>query len=272
MKNRFIVLIDFSPYSEHLLRFAHDWSRRSGADLLVFHNTLALSPLMTPYETKTKLIDAANREAREQLVRLTATALPGTTSIQHVVSEENLVAALRKLLKKPYNHLVFLGIKGTGLMKKLFIGSQAVNVIDGIDNLIVAMPQQAPCCAPDAIHVAVQKTYPLNLIELNKLLQLNGNEGSRIVFFSVVTPEDDQEATERYLRELSQLYSDRKEASYELYLGDHAWRDLKRIIQQKQNEFIVVQRGSRMFLDQIARKFLINDLVYEGHTPLIILP
>jgi hypothetical protein len=121
-------------------------------------------------------------------------------------------------------------------MKKLFIGSQAVNVIDGIDNLIVAMPQQAPCCAPDAIHVAVQKTYPLNLIELNKLLQLNGNEGSRIVFFSVVTPEDDQEATERYLRELSQLYSDRKEASYELYLGDHAWRDLKRIIQQKQNE------------------------------------
>jgi len=27
-----------------------------------------------------------------------------------------------------------------------------------------------------------------------------------------------------------------------------------------------------MFMDQIARKFLINDLVYEGHTPLIIMP
>ncbi|HPV88611.1 MAG TPA: hypothetical protein PKU85_05315, partial [Bacteroidales bacterium] len=62
------------------------------------------------------------------------------------------------------------------------------------------------------------------------------------------------------------------ETAYELYLGDNAWRDLKKIIKQKQKEFIVVQRGSRMFLDQITRKFLINDLVYEGHTPLIIMP
>ncbi len=119
---------------------------------------------------------------------------------------------------------------------------------------------------------AALQSYPLNLIELNKIIRLNGEEGSKIVFFSVVTPEDDREATERYLKELSQLYSDNKETAYELYLGEKSWRDLKKIIKQKQNEFIVVQRGSRMFMDQIARKFLINDLVYEGHTPLIIMP
>jgi len=119
---------------------------------------------------------------------------------------------------------------------------------------------------------AALQSYPLNLIELNKIIRLNGEEGSKIVFFSVVTPEDDREATERYLKELSQLYSDNKETAYELYLGEKSWRDLKKIIKQKQNEFIVVQRESRMFMDQIARKFLINDLVYEGHTPLIIMP
>ena len=272
MKNRFIVLIDFSPHSEQLLRFAYDWSKRADAVLLTFHNTMALSPLMTPYETKTILTERANYQAWEQLRAFTETVLPGATSIQHLVSEKNLVVALRELLKKPFHHLVFLGIKGTGLLKKIFIGSQAVNVIDGIDSLIVAMPQHAPCCAPDAIHVAVQKTYPLNLIELNKIIRLNGAVGSKIIFFSVVTPEDDREATERYLKELSALYSDKKEAAYELYSGDESWRDLKKIIKGKQNEFIVVQRGSRMFLDQIARKFLINDLVYEGHTTLIIMP
>ena len=272
MKSRFIVLIDFSPNSEQLLRFAHDWSKRVGAELLAFHNTIALSPLMTPYETKTTLIDRANYEARERLVKFTENVLPPATSIQHLVSEENMVAVLRELLKKPFSHLVFLGIKGTGLLKKIFIGSQAVNVINGIDNLIVAMPQHAPCFAPDAIHVAVQKTYPLNLVELNEIIRLNGEGGSKIIFFSVVTSEDDREATERYLKALTQLYSDKKETAYELYLGDNAWRDLKKIIKQKQKEFIVVQRGSRMFLDQITRKFLINDLVYEGHTPLIIMP
>jgi nucleotide-binding universal stress UspA family protein len=272
MKSRFIVLIDFSPHSEQLLRFAHDWSTRADAELLTFHHTMALLPLMTPYETKAALIDRANYEAWERLVKFTENVLPPATSIQHLVSEENMVAVLRELLKKPLSHLVFLGIKGTGLLKKIFIGSQAVNVINGIDNLIVAMPQHAPCCAPDAIHVAVQKTYPLNLVELNEIIRLNGEGESKIIFFSVVTPEDDREATERYLKALTQLYSDKKETAYELYLGDNAWRDLKKIIKQKQNEFIVVQRGSRMFLDQITRKFLINDLVYEGHTPLIIMP
>ena len=174
-----------------------------------------------------------------------------------------MVSVLRELLKKTFNHLVFLGIKGTGLLKKIFIGSQAVNIIDGIDNLIVAMPQYARCCAP--------KLSPeSHRIEQNYSSQWRGRIENRL--FSVVTPEDDREATERYLKELSQLYSDNKETAYELYLGEKSWRDLKKIIKQKQNEFIVVQRESRMFMDQIARKFLINDLVYEGHTPLIIMP
>ena len=272
MKSRFIVLIDFSPHSEQLLRFAHDWSTRADAELLTFHHTMALLPLMTPYETKAALIERANYKAWEQLRTFTETVLPGASAIQHLVSEKNLVVALRDLLEKPFNHLIFLGIKGTGLLKKIFIGSQAVKVINGIDNLIAAMPQHAPCCAPEAIHVAVQKTYPLDLIELNKIISLNGDVGSKIIFFSVVTPEDDGAATERYLKELTQLYSDMKEAAYELYVGDNAWRDLKKIIKGKQNEFIVVQRGSRMFLDQVARKFLINDLVYEGRTPLIVMP
>ncbi|MDI9570060.1 MAG: universal stress protein [Pseudomonadota bacterium] len=272
MKNRFIVLIDFASNSEQLLLFAHDWGERVGAELLAFHNTTVFSPLMTPYRTKATLIDRANYEARERLVSFTRSILPPSASIQHLVSEDNMVSVLRELLKKPFNHLIFLGIKGTGLLKKIFIGSQAVNVIDGIDNLIVAMPQHAPCCAPEAIHVAVQKSYPLNLAELERVIHFNGEVGSKIIFFSVVTPEDDREATEEYLQHLTRLYSEKKETAYELYLGDHAWRDLKRIIKQKQNEFIVVQRGARMFLDQMTRKFLINDLVYEGHTPLIIMP
>jgi len=79
MKSRFIVLIDFSPNSEQLLRFAHDWSKRVGAELLAFHNTIALSPLMTPYETKTTLIDRVNYEARERLVKFTENVLPLST-------------------------------------------------------------------------------------------------------------------------------------------------------------------------------------------------
>lgn len=35
---------------------------------------------------------------------------------------------------------------------------------------------------------------------------------------------------------------------------------------------LVVQKGSRLLTDQLFRQFLINELVYEGQTPLIVLP
>lgn len=272
MQNRFIVLIDFSPYSEHLIQFAYDWSKRINAEILLVHNTVVLSPVMTPHESKKELIHEANRDAFQRLKECAEAVLPKGTSVKRLVSEKELVILLRQLLLEPFNHLVFLGIKGTGLLKKIFIGSQAVNVIDSINNLIVAMPENAACCSRESIHVAVHKDYPLNILDLDKFLNFTGDEINRIGFFSVLTPNDDPDSTEKYLKELTELYSGKRNTSYKIYEGNSAFEDLKSIISKKKDEYIVVQRGSRTFLDQMFRKFLINELVYEGGTPMIILP
>ena len=113
----------------------------------------------------------------------------------------------------------------------------------------------------------------MNVVDLSKFLNLAGSQVRKIVFFSVITQEDDYNATENYLRELVNLFSDKREdTSYELFVGRTAFEDLKRILSEKKDEFIIVQRGSRMLMDQIFRKFLINELVYEGNIPLVILP
>jgi hypothetical protein len=272
MKNRFVVLIDFSPYSEHLIQFAYDWGNRVGAEILLVHNTIVMSPVMAPHESKIQLTRIANRDALEKLQRCTETLLPKGVSVKRLVSERKLVYQLRALLREPYNNLVFVGLKGTGLLKKIFIGSEAVRVIDSIDNLIVAMPRNADCCSRESVHVAVQKNYPLNVIDFNKFLNFAGDQVRKIVFFSVITHDDDPDSTENYLRDLVGSYSDRSHTSYEMYEGKSGFADLKKVIAGKKNEFIVVQKGSRMFLDQIFRKYLINELVYEGNIPLVILP
>ncbi len=272
MKNRFIVLIDFSAYSEHLLRFAHAWSERVGAEMLLFHSITAVTPVMTSPESKVILKDSARRTAMKQLKEFAMAVLPEGTTVRRLVSERHPVLALRPLLREHFHNLVFLGLKGTGLLKKLFIGSQAVTIIDGIDNLIVALPKNADCCSPESIHVSVQRNYPLNVFELNKFLNLTGGTVAKINFFSIITPDDDAASTEKYLKELTSLYSGKLESSFEVLKAANALQGLKKSISKKKNEFIVVQRGSRMFLEQFFRKMLINELVYEGHTPLIILP
>ena len=272
MKNRFIILVDLSSDSEHLIQFAYHWSKDIGANMLLVHNTVMMLPALTPDESKKKLTKIANQEALDKLRRLTETVLPRVMSIGFFVSEKPLVPQIRTLLRGPFNNLVFLGLSKKGLLEQIFIGSDAVKVIDGIDNLIVAVPLNPECCSPETIHVAVQKNNPLNIIDFNKFLNFRKACIKDIVFFSVLEPGDDWNDAEKYLRDLTELYSDRHSATSEMYKGQSGFHDLKSIILSKKDDFIVVQRGSRMFLDQIFRKFLINDFVYEGNIPLVILP
>jgi len=272
MKNRFIILVDLSSDSEHLIRFAHQWSQNIGADMLLVHHTLVMLPALTPFESKKKLTKIANQESLDKLRRLAETVLPGLMSIRFFVSEKPLVHQLRTLLRGPFNNLVILGLSKKGLLEKLFIGSEAVKVIGGIDNLIVAVPLNPECCSSETIHVAVQKNNPLNIVDFNKFLNFREVSIKDIIFFSVLEPGDDADDAEKYLKDLTELYADRYGAAYEVYKNQSGFQDLKRIILSKKDEFIIVQRGSRMFLDQIFRKFLINELVYEGNIPLVILP
>ena len=131
MKNRFIVLIDFSESSNGLLRFAHNWSKSAEADLVLVHHTSVLLPAMTPTESRRKLTMDANRDAVNKLRVLAEAVVPGGRSIKHIASEKPLVALLGQLLQTHYNHLVFLGIKETGLLKRMLVGSEAVKIIDG---------------------------------------------------------------------------------------------------------------------------------------------
>jgi len=272
MKNRFLVLIDFSPYSEQLLRFVHEWSKRVNADILLIHSTDVLMPLMAPSESRQEIVKMANRDALKKMLELTKAVFPEGAPFTSFVSEEDLTITLRRFLLQKHNNLVFLGLKGTGLLKRIFMGSRSVKIIEDIDNLIVAMPKHAVCCAPESIHVAVQKSCPLNMIELNNLLKLAGEEIKKINFFSVLRDYDDTSMAERYLNEIAVLYSGKTETSYELYRERDTLVNLKNAIFEKKNEFIVVQKSSPFFLDPVFKKFLINELVYEGNNPLIILP
>ncbi|MDP2853273.1 MAG: hypothetical protein Q8O28_03390 [Smithellaceae bacterium] len=201
-------------------------------------------PALTPYESKKKLTKIANQESLDKLKQLAQTALPGVMSIGFFVSEKSLVHQLRTLLRGPlFNNLVFLGLTKKRLLEKLFIGSEAVKVIDGIDNLIVAVPLNPECCSPETIHVAVQKNNPINIIDFNKFLNFREASIKCIVFFSVLEPGDDWNAAEKYLRDLTQLYSDRYNAAYEIHKTQSGFQDMKRILLNK----------------------------YEGHIPLVIL-
>lgn len=229
-------------------------------------------PAFTGPETKESATQQANDEALRKLKALAESVLPSLNKISYSVSENQLQFTLQELLKEPFEHLIFVGIKGAGLLKKIFLGSVAVSVIDNTNNIIVAMPEEISKFSHEKIFVAVTEKHPLNILELNNFLNLLDEGTTSITFFNLAKPNEGTKEIEKQLSDLSKLFAERYKTTVAIYEGKNSFEEIKKVINNKIDELLIVQKGSRLLTDRIFRKFLINELVYEGQTPLIVLP
>lgn len=271
MKKRFIILIDFSEYSSNLIRYASDWGNQANAELLLVHQTIVLAPALTDSEGRLQITQHTYDEALHKLKSLAKELIPPTVKVSFSVSESLLQVTLTKLLEEPFDNLIFVGIKGTGLLKKIFLGSVAIQVIDSTKNIIIAMPKEIATFSHNRIFVAVSGKYPLNLLALNNFFNFIDSQNTSITFFSLTKPNEKTKDIEKYLADLTLFFADRFDTTFTIYEGNNPFADIKKVINNKIDEILIVQKGSRLLTDQLFRKFLINELVYEGQTPLIIL-
>lgn len=272
MKKCFIILIDFSEYSGSLLKYACDWNKHVNAEFLLVHQTTVLAPVFTDFDSKKSIAEEGNDEALQKLKALAKRLVPPTVKVSFCVSESNLEITLPRLLEEHYENLIFVGLKGTGLLKKIFIGSVALEIIDNTKNIVVAIPKEITTFSHEKIFVAVSEKHPINLLELNNFLELVDKKSTSITFFYLSKPNEKTLGTKKILRDLSELFADRLTTSFAIYEGSNPFDDIKKVINNKTEEMLIVQKGSRHLTDQLFRKFIINELVYEGQTPLVILP
>lgn len=272
MRKRFIILIDFSDHSGNLLKYAYDWSLQINAELLLVHQSIVVVPAFAESQTKERSARETNEEAVCKLKELAKSILPSLDNVSYSVSENQLQFTLPELLAEPFEHLIFVGIKGTGLIKKIFLGSVAIEVIDNTNNIVVAMPEEIFSFSHEKIFVAVTEKHPLNILALNNFFTFLDQGTTTITFFYLAKPNEETIEIEKHLRDLSKLFAERFTTTFAIYEGNNSFEEIRKVINNKIDELLIVQKGSRLLTDQLFRKFLINELVYEGQTPLIVLP
>lgn len=157
-------------------------------------------------------------------------------------------------------------------MKKIFLGSVALRIIGNIENTVVAMPKGIDSFSHEKIFVAVGDKKPLNIQQLDNFLKFIDHQNTSITFFHLAKPNEDTTLIKEKLQTLSETYADRFTTNFAIYEANNRLDGIKGVINNKINEILIVQKGSRILTDQLFSRFLINELVYEGQTPLIILP
>ncbi|MCC6413409.1 MAG: universal stress protein [Saprospiraceae bacterium] len=272
MQKRFIVLIDFSDYSANLLKYAYSWSTEIGAEILLIHQTSKLISSRVNDALRESVVQQNISESIDELKNFAFKIAPEATNIRYDATYQHLNLHLADLRNEQYDNMILVGLKGTGILKQIFIGSYAVEIIEQTDTLLAAIPKEVTRFSPKKIFVAVTDKPPLNLTAFEKFLAFLDHGIESINFSHLSKPGEHNEDTEQQLNDLCSRYKDKYTTRITIYEGKNPFENIKKVINNKTEEILVVQKGSRLLTDPLFRKFLINDLVYEGHTPLVVLP
>lgn len=272
MKNRFVVLIDFSEYSADLLRYAYDWSEKTGAGLLLAHQTAVMAPAMADAATRVALTQVTNNEAIARLEQFAREVLPSDAKVDYLASDEPVKRVIGQIREESSDFLILMGLKGTGRLKQIFLGSFVIDVIEHADSIVVAMPRNVTKFLSEKMYVAVHSRNQINTDALDTLLKFTDGQVREMTFFTMTEAKENLPDVEAGLVELTEQYKDRVKTDYTIYQGEKVFDSIRKIINNQTTELLVVQRGSMSLTHQPFRRFIINELVYEGETPLVVLP
>lgn len=272
MKKRVVALIDFSPYSENLMKLATSLAGEMNAKILLIHQIPGIVPALADNNSRREIIEVEKSDALEQLKAISREIIPANQSVNYLVTQRELSILLPEIGSRDSDDLILVGLKGTGLLKKIFIGSTASKIIDDLLVTTIAVPVKMESFVMRKLVIAVNPKFPLNTPGLTHLLDTFRTSIEEVEFISIILPEDNEIVALKYLKELTEHYQGRIKCTFKMFTGENVFKEIKTYVDQGEKPFLVLQKGSRSINNQVFRKFLINDLVYHGNIPMIILP
>lgn len=273
MKKRIITLIDFSSYSENLLNFTDTLADITKADILLIHQIPGLVPALSDDNSRKEIIEIEKSEALKKLKELAREIISSQKNIKYLVTQKPLILILPEIGSYDSDDIVLAGLKGTGILKKIFLGSTISKIIDDLNLVTIAVPLKAKDFIPEKLIIGINYRYPLNKSGLDHLLRTLEGSVKELEFISVITPDDKENETLNYVHQLREDYRVKiPNTKYKIFSGKNAFEEIKNFMPRDNKTFLVLQKGSRSLNDQVFRKFIVNDLIYHGSVPLIILP
>jgi hypothetical protein len=272
MKKRFIVFVDFSVFSANLLKYAYSWAVQTEASVLLVHHLDLTFPAFTDAETRKAMAEDLLADTQAKMQIMVQTELPEGAMVQVQVITQPLKIALKQLLNSSFETLFFVGQKGTGPLKQLFIGSMALELIENSPKTVAAIPKDINHFTQKKLYVGVTEKYPLNTEALGRLLKLFPKQALHLTFFFLAKTGEASPNMQEMLEQLACDFAHMAQTDYQVYEGESAFSAIKQIVQHTHEEMLVLQKGSRLLTDKLFRKFLINELVYEGAVPMLVLP
>ncbi|MFC0261081.1 universal stress protein [Fontibacter flavus] len=265
------ILLDFSEYSKTELLFAKSWIADRDFEVRVLHQLDLLVPTLTSKDMRLKISYGVKRDILNKWFQLKNEIFPDNEHVKFEILDHSIVDYLTKI-PKDERIFIIMGLKGGGKLKQIFIGSMVNEVIEKLDIVTFALPKSLKNFTPNEIIITVHPEFDFNIEALHQLLDIVPDTVNTLKWISIAKEGEQVEDLNDYLEYLIKRTNTGLQQEMAVFSGMNVFAQVKSFFQSNENKILLIQKGGRTFMDKLFRKFLINDLVYDGSIPLIILP
>ena len=268
-RSKVYVLIDFSDYTESTLRLVKAWVNRREVEIKVLHELDLHLPTMANHELRLKLAYDRKRELVNRWYKLSEEIFSSADALSFELLESPVLDYLKDIDQES---LIFMGLKGGGILKQIFLGSMVSQVIESLNQITIAVPRTFSKDDFDTLVVTAHPKFGFNETAFRQLTAFLPSAVKCIHWISIARAGDDEESLYDYLKLLSANQGHGLETKISVFMGEDVFSKVKNFLIGNGHQMLLIQKGGRTFQDRIFRKFLVNDLVFDGSIPLIVLP
>ncbi|MFN3800437.1 universal stress protein [Belliella pelovolcani] len=266
------VLIDFSDYSNSQIQLANHWCLAFGCKMVLVHQLDLIIPSLGSPDIRLKLEYDQKRMVFQEIEKLREQYVDESIFVNIEVTALPLIKFLKEEAQIEEEDIILAGIKGTGILKQIFIGSTVTRVIEEVNRLTIALPLHIKVNVPSKLVVAVHYKTPVGEKLLKQLIKSISSKLEVVEFITIISKVEEKYDSEAYLLNLKKTFDSLISCQVNSFSGNEAMAELKSYMLHQEGMFLVLQKGSRSLADRVFRKFMINDLVYDASIPLIVLP
>lgn len=268
MKKRIVVPTDFSPLSKIAVRYAVEFAKQMGADLILLHVLPSLGPTLGTVAT-THLKEEMAASTENDLKKLAEELQTDDLSIKYQIAYGAGVEEVMEPFTKTHAiDLIIMGSKGATGLKRIILGSNTIGVINKCTTPVIVVPE----------HITITKTDTLvyasdlkNLIsEVLFIIPYAKTLDASIKIIHVPPSNNLEEIhTENIASNLIKITGFQK-IQFQIISAEDVISTIEKYTAEITGELLVMFTRPTSFLEQLFTKSLTREIAWHSKTPLLV--
>ncbi len=269
-----LIPIDFSTNASNALEYARMLFASKNCTFFLLHAYTGSTLTNLNNDIRP---DSTSGEPKDKLNHLLIQVIESNDNTKHsfeaVTKTDSLVKAINTTILSKNIDFIVMGTKGAKGAKEIFLGSNAVRVINGVHNCpIVLVPQNYKAKAPSLIAFSTNFKRAFNKEELKALISIALSCNAKINIARVMEEEYLTETQTENKENLKNIFNSLDYIFCKIDVETSETNALRDFATQTESDLISLVHHKHNFFQKITEEDVVDKISFNSPVPLLILP